>query len=226
MNISLSKRLMAGVFLVGCPIVLGCSPGSATSRVSGTVTMDGEPLAGVQVTFYPVGGEGRPAIGNTDEGGASACRPLSRVTARLRENTRSPSPRPCRPRCRGRPRRCSPRPIRAPGCLSTFPEGTRAGPAECLPDRQRCSGTLGACSGQLPARARGGFGRRCPVDHPIPARRPRLAGHDLRSSPGRRRRAKGGRHRHLAGSIRSASSRDPTRPSHACRRAGRVGRRA
>ena len=70
MNISLSKRLMAGVFLVGCPIVLGCSPGSATSRVSGTVTMDGEPLAGVQVTFYPVGGEGRPAIGNTDEGGS------------------------------------------------------------------------------------------------------------------------------------------------------------
>lgn len=107
MKVSLQKQVMAGVFLVCCPIVLGCSPGSATSRVSGTVTRDGEPLAGVQVTFYPVGGEGRPAIGNTDEGGGtSACRPLSRVTARLRENTRSPSPRPSHPRCRVRPPKC------------------------------------------------------------------------------------------------------------------------
>ena len=51
---------------------LGCgSDGPATYAVSGTITFDGQPLAGVQVGFVPVEGqEGvKPARGRTDAAG-------------------------------------------------------------------------------------------------------------------------------------------------------------
>ena len=46
----------------------GCSNSNAAS-VSGTVTLDGQPLAGANVSFYPDGGSGAPANGQTDAQG-------------------------------------------------------------------------------------------------------------------------------------------------------------
>jgi hypothetical protein len=48
-------------------MAVGCG-GPATVPVSGTVTLDGEPVDGATVTFVPEG-EGRPANGNTDASG-------------------------------------------------------------------------------------------------------------------------------------------------------------
>ena len=47
----------------------GCG-GSKTEPVAGVVTLDGEPLPGVQVVFYPVEGDRKNSIGTTDETGA------------------------------------------------------------------------------------------------------------------------------------------------------------
>jgi hypothetical protein len=46
----------------------GCSGPNAAS-VSGTVTLDGQPLPGANVSFYPDGGSGAPAYGQTDAAG-------------------------------------------------------------------------------------------------------------------------------------------------------------
>ncbi len=47
----------------------GCSPGAVpTVEVSGTVNLDGKPLEGAMVGFYPATG-GAPAIGQTDSAG-------------------------------------------------------------------------------------------------------------------------------------------------------------
>jgi|SaaInlStandDraft_1057018.scaffolds.fasta_scaffold23129_5 hypothetical protein len=52
-------------------LVFGCSGGPGdqpeTGRVSGTVTLDGAPIAGVLVSFVPQ--EGRPSRATTDESG-------------------------------------------------------------------------------------------------------------------------------------------------------------
>src|SRR5262245_52825147 len=49
---------------VGC----GAQPGTApTARVSGTVTLNGNPIAGINVAFMP--SSGRPASGVTDASG-------------------------------------------------------------------------------------------------------------------------------------------------------------
>lgn len=54
--------------LVGC-MMWGCSPGGVpTAEVSGTVTLDGKPLEGAMVGFYPASG-GAPATGQTDNAG-------------------------------------------------------------------------------------------------------------------------------------------------------------
>jgi len=50
-------------------MLLGCGPSRpATAPVSGTVLLDGEPLADAAVTFTPTAG-GRPAYGATDADG-------------------------------------------------------------------------------------------------------------------------------------------------------------
>jgi len=49
--------------LAGC----GGQDGPPRGTVSGKVTLDGQPLAGATVTFYPEGG--RPSVGITDESG-------------------------------------------------------------------------------------------------------------------------------------------------------------
>ena len=48
-----------------CLVTTGCGSGSATGKVTGTVTMDGKPLSNARVTFTPLGG-GRTAMGKTD----------------------------------------------------------------------------------------------------------------------------------------------------------------
>lgn len=52
--------------------ISGCGSGSPDDRpdlgtVTGTVTMNGEPLPGVEVTFVPE--EGRPSVGRTESDG-------------------------------------------------------------------------------------------------------------------------------------------------------------
>jgi len=48
---------------------IGCGQGRPkTVPVSGTVTLDGQPVDGASVTFYPASG-GRPAMGTTDAQG-------------------------------------------------------------------------------------------------------------------------------------------------------------
>lgn len=49
-----------------CLALCGC--GDSGGEVSGTVTLDGEPLSGATVEFTPKGG-GRPAMGETNEKG-------------------------------------------------------------------------------------------------------------------------------------------------------------
>jgi hypothetical protein len=57
-------------FAVGALVLFGCSASDApkTAPVSGTVTMQGKPLAGAGVTFFPTG-KGPMATGNTNENG-------------------------------------------------------------------------------------------------------------------------------------------------------------
>ena len=56
---------------IGVPCLAGCGRGSdqpELGEVSGTVTLDGQPLQEVIVHFTPTG-EGRPSVGQTDENG-------------------------------------------------------------------------------------------------------------------------------------------------------------
>jgi hypothetical protein len=60
------KRLLslAGLLVFA---LAGCGPNLGS--VEGTVTLDGKPVKGVEVTFQPVGEEGGTAIGYTDAQG-------------------------------------------------------------------------------------------------------------------------------------------------------------
>jgi hypothetical protein len=58
--------MLFGLVTVFALIVAGCG-GSGLGEVTGKVTLDGQPLAGAIVTFYPQ--EGRPSIGMTDSEG-------------------------------------------------------------------------------------------------------------------------------------------------------------
>ena len=54
---------------VGICVLAGCGPkGPETIRVTGFVTLDGQPVEGATVAFFPEGGE-RPARGVTDASG-------------------------------------------------------------------------------------------------------------------------------------------------------------
>ena len=56
------------ILIVAVCVIAGCSSGSSDlpplGEVSGTVTLDGAPVAGAEVTFVP--GSGSPSVGKTD----------------------------------------------------------------------------------------------------------------------------------------------------------------
>ena len=58
--------ILTTVFLIGC----GTGGGLATVKVTGTVTLDGEPVAGASVRFSPkTEGQGHPGSARTDAKG-------------------------------------------------------------------------------------------------------------------------------------------------------------
>jgi hypothetical protein len=60
--------ILAGLVIAG---VVGCQPQGATERtypVTGTVTLNNQPLADATVTFHPISG-GKVAVGKTDASG-------------------------------------------------------------------------------------------------------------------------------------------------------------
>lgn len=70
---TMRRTIRAGAVLlplaVAACMIWGCSPGTVpTVEVSGTVTLDGKPLEGAMVGFYPASG-GAPATGQTDSSG-------------------------------------------------------------------------------------------------------------------------------------------------------------
>ncbi len=61
-------RMVAVLLGVTCLVVCGCGDLSGLGTVTGQVTMDGQPLANVMVTFIPTGG-GNASTGVTDASG-------------------------------------------------------------------------------------------------------------------------------------------------------------
>lgn len=59
--------LRLSILLVLCLLASGCGGSSDIASVSGTITLDGVPLAHASVTFQP--DKGRPSHGGTDEKG-------------------------------------------------------------------------------------------------------------------------------------------------------------
>ena len=66
-----TTRVVLGVTttLSLCLLVAGCDSGPGLAPVSGTVTMDGSPLAGAEVTFQPTFEGGSPSSAITDASG-------------------------------------------------------------------------------------------------------------------------------------------------------------
>ena len=58
---SLAILFLAGLFSIST--LVGCGGSSSNAPVSGVVTLDGDPLSGIRVTFYP-----EPATGNSAPG--------------------------------------------------------------------------------------------------------------------------------------------------------------
>jgi len=72
MTVSSAHRRIAKLFAIAAMLVIaGCSSRPADEpplgRVRGKVTMDGKPLAGVDVVFLPE--KGRPSVGSTNAAG-------------------------------------------------------------------------------------------------------------------------------------------------------------
>jgi len=65
-----------GLAVIAAALASGCDKGGAqrpkTFPVTGTVTLDGQPVGGASVTFAPSGGKGTPAIGTADASGKYA----------------------------------------------------------------------------------------------------------------------------------------------------------
>jgi len=65
------SRSFALTVVIGVCVIVGCSSRSSDlpplGKVSGTITMDGTPVAGAEVTFVP--GTGSPSVGMTDDEG-------------------------------------------------------------------------------------------------------------------------------------------------------------
>lgn len=58
------------LLVFSCFCFSGCSTNTLdTTKVSGSVTLDGQPIAGVEVAFIPLSPDGREAYGTTDEKG-------------------------------------------------------------------------------------------------------------------------------------------------------------
>ncbi len=67
---TINDSFLAATLSIVCLLLSGCGGGSDQPQlglVTGTVTLDGEPLSGVAVVFSP--DNGRPARGNTDQTG-------------------------------------------------------------------------------------------------------------------------------------------------------------
>ncbi len=64
MKLQIKRLSFLGLAALLCISTLaGCKGGGGNAPVSGTVTLDGEPLAGIRVTFFP-----EPATGNSSPG--------------------------------------------------------------------------------------------------------------------------------------------------------------
>lgn len=65
------RTIVLVALLAGIGVGLGCRSKYQPVRVSGVVTLNGQPVEGATVSFYAVGGgkEGRPATGHTDSTG-------------------------------------------------------------------------------------------------------------------------------------------------------------
>lgn len=62
-----SRMRFALVFTLVLPLFAGCGNGMGIVPVEGTITLDGQPLAGAEVIFRPA--DGRPSLGVTDANG-------------------------------------------------------------------------------------------------------------------------------------------------------------
>lgn len=62
------KWVAVVVCIAVIPFVVGCQQGPNTSRVTGTVLIDGQAVEGVSISFQPQS-PGRPAVGYTDAQG-------------------------------------------------------------------------------------------------------------------------------------------------------------
>jgi len=70
MMIRPSGLFVVAVSFLALIVCTGCGGGNPNlSRVTGTVTLDGQPLAEAEVTFTPTGAEGGSATGVTDANG-------------------------------------------------------------------------------------------------------------------------------------------------------------
>jgi len=67
MSIRTRSRLLVCFSLALAVSVTGCSRGPELGTVTGTVTLDGEPLANAEVVFQPPGGS--PSVATTDSAG-------------------------------------------------------------------------------------------------------------------------------------------------------------
>lgn len=66
--LTVAHRLCTATLLITCGSLLGCSEAPELAPVSGTVLLDGKPLADALVLFTPVAG-GRPSAARTSDRG-------------------------------------------------------------------------------------------------------------------------------------------------------------
>jgi hypothetical protein len=57
------------IVVAALALALGCADNSKTAAVSGTVTLDGEPIESGSINFFPVEGTTGPSAGGTIENG-------------------------------------------------------------------------------------------------------------------------------------------------------------